>query len=116
VGGGGFAGGQAEGSKLWAAIEAPPRRIVDFWLGHGVVYAINPNSLDRARDRFPRPGRARVIPSTRGVLALFLRSDHASLRPRAAELGGGQDSMGLTRDYRRQVHLQTRLLNQLTPR
>jgi hypothetical protein len=44
---------QAEGIEVWAAIERPHGRIVDFLLDHGVVvYAINPKSLDRARDRF----------------------------------------------------------------
>jgi hypothetical protein len=39
--------------ELWAAIEKPAGRIVDFLLDHGVVvYPVNPKALDRARDRF----------------------------------------------------------------
>src|SRR5712671_1515441 len=105
---------QAEGIELWAAIERPHGRIVDFLLDHGVVvYAINPKSLDRARDRF-RVGGSKSDPFDARVLALFLRSDHASLRPLRPSSEAAQELKGLTRDYRRQVHLQTRLLNQLT--
>src|SRR5262245_54217545 len=44
---------QAEGIELWAAIEKPHGRVVDFLLDRGVVvYPINPKALDRARDRF----------------------------------------------------------------
>jgi hypothetical protein len=44
---------RAEGIELWAAIEKPHGRIVDFVLNHGVVvYPVNPKALDRARDRF----------------------------------------------------------------
>lgn len=105
---------QAEGIELWAAIERPHGRLVDFLLDHGVVvYPINPKSLDRARDRF-RVGSASSDPFDAKVLALFLRSDHAQLRPLRPSSEAAQELKGLTRDYRRQVHLQTRLLNQLT--
>lgn len=41
------------GIELWAAIEKPHGRIVDFLLDHGVVvYPVNPKAVDRARDRF----------------------------------------------------------------
>jgi len=104
---------QAEGVELWAAIERPHGRIVDFLLDHGVVvYAINPKSLDRARDRF-RVGGSISDPFDAKVLALFLRSDHAQLRPLRPSSEAAQELKGLTRDYRRQVHLQTRLRNQL---
>ncbi len=104
----------AQGMELWAAIERPHGRTVDFLLDHGVVvYPINPKSLDRARDRF-RVGGAKSDPFDAQVLALFLRSDHAQLRPLHPNSAGAQELKGLTRDYRRQVHLQTRLRNQLT--
>lgn len=105
---------QAEGGELWAAIERPQGRIVDFLLTHGVVvYAINPKSLDRARDRY-RVGSSKSDPFDAKVAALFLRSDHVHLRPLRPSSEAAQELQGLTRDYRRQVHLQTRLLNQLT--
>ena len=79
----------------------------------GCRYPINPKSLDRARDRF-RVSGAKSDPFDAQVLALFLRSDHLQLRPLRPNSEAAQELKGLTRDYRRQVHLQTRLLNQLT--
>ncbi len=50
---------RATGIELWAAIEKPHGRIVDFLLDHGVViYPVNPKALDRVRDRY------RMSPST----------------------------------------------------
>ena len=50
---------QAEGVELWAAIERPHVRIVDFLLDHGVVvYPINPKSWI-----------GRAIPMTKPLLA-----------------------------------------------
>ena len=38
---------RAKGSELWAAIEKPQGRIVDFLLDHGVVvYPVNPKAVD----------------------------------------------------------------------
>jgi transposase len=105
---------QTDGIELWAAIERPHGRIVDYLLDHGVVvYPINPKSLDRARDRF-RVSGSKSDPFDAEVLARFLRSDHQKLRPLRPSSEAAQELKGLTRDYRRQVHLQTRLLNQLT--
>ncbi len=51
----------AEGIELWAAIEKPEGKIVDFLLDHGVlVYPINPKALDRRRDRFRQNGSKRT--------------------------------------------------------
>jgi len=48
---------RAAGREVWAAIEKPEGRIVDFLLDHGVVvFAINPKAVDRARDRFRMSG------------------------------------------------------------
>src|SRR5438445_11261978 len=48
--------------ELWAAIEKPEGRIVDFLLAHGVVgFAIHPKPVHRARGRF-RMRRARGDP------------------------------------------------------
>jgi len=43
---------RASGAELWAAIERPDGRVVDFLLDHGVVSIREPKALDRARDRF----------------------------------------------------------------
>jgi hypothetical protein len=71
---------QAQGIELWAAIERPEGRVVDFLLDHGVVvYPVNPKALDRARDRF-RSSAAKSDPFDARVLAEFLRTDHRHLQ------------------------------------
>lgn len=105
---------RAEGLELWAAIERPDGRLVDFLLDHGVVvYPINPKALDRARDRFRMSG-AKSDPFDARVLAGFLRTDHPHLRPLLPNSEPAQELKLLTRDYHRVVRQQTRLVNQLT--
>src|SRR5256885_14421624 len=105
---------RAEGIELWAAIEKPEGRIVDFLLDHSVlVFPVNPKALDRARDRFRMSG-AKSDPFDAHVLATFLRTDHGHLSPLRPSSEAAQELKGLTRDYTRQVRQQTRLLNQLT--
>ena len=105
---------RAEGIELWAAIERPEGRIVDFLLDHGVkVYPINPKALDRARDRF-RQSRSKSDPFDAWVLAEFLRTDHGHLRVLLPNSEKAQELKILTRDYHRLVRQKTRLLNQLT--
>ena len=73
--------GRAAGERggVWAAIERPDGRVVDFLLDHGVVvYPINPKALDRARDRF-RMSRSKSDPFDAQVLATFLRTDQVHL-------------------------------------
>ena len=102
------------GRELWAAIEKPEGRIVDFLLDHGVVvFPVNPKALDRARDRF-RVSGARSDPFDAHVLGTFLRTDHTHLAPLRPSSEAAQELKGLTRDHARQVRQQTRLLNQLT--
>ena len=105
---------RAQGIELWAAIEKPAGRLVDFLLDHGVVvYPINPKALDRARDRFRMSG-SKSDPFDARVLAAFLRTDHAHLHPLRPSSEAAQELKLLTRDSLRQVRLQTRLVNQLT--
>ncbi len=105
---------RAAGVELWAGIERPDGRVVDFLLDHGVVvYPINPKALDRARDRF-RMSHAKDDPFDARVAASFVRTDHAHLRPLQPSSPAAQELKLLTRDYERLVRQQTRLLNQLT--
>jgi transposase len=105
---------RAAGVELWAAIEKPEGRIVDFLLDHGVlVFAVNPKAVDRARDRFRMSG-AKSDPFDARVLATFLRTDHGHLQPLRPSSEAAQELKGLTRDYARQVRHQTRILNLLT--
>lgn len=105
---------QAAGIDVWAAIERPDGRVVEFLLDHGVtVYPLNPKALDRARDRFRMSG-SKSDPFDARVLAEFLRTDHGHLRPLQPNSEAAQELKLLTRDYHRLVRQQTRLLNQLT--
>jgi transposase len=105
---------RAQGVELWAAIERPDGRVVDFLLDHGVVvYPVNPKALDRARDRFRQSG-AKSDPFDARVLADFLRTDHAHLQPLQPSSEAAQELKLLTEDYQRQIRQQTRLVNQLT--
>ena len=105
---------RAQGIELWAAIERPDGRVVDFLLDHGVVvYPVNPKALDRARDRFRQSG-AKSDPFDARVLADFLRTDHAHLRALQPSSEAAQELKLLTEDCQRQVRQQTRLVNQLT--
>jgi len=104
---------RAEGVELWAAIEKPHGRIVDFLLDRGVVvYPVNPKVLDRARDRF-RMSQSKSDPFDAWVLSEFLRTDHGHLRPLRPNSEQAQELKILTRDQQRMVRHKTRLLNQL---
>ena len=71
---------RAEGTEIWAAIEKPQGRIIDFLLDHGiVVYPVNPKALDRNRDRF-RMSQSKSDAFDAYVLSEFLRTDHGRLR------------------------------------
>ena len=105
---------RAQGLELWAAIERPEGRVVDFLLDHGVVvYPVNPKALDRARDRF-RQGGAKSDPFDARVLADFLRTDHPRLQALQPSSEAAQELKFLTEDCQRQIRQQTRLVNQLT--
>jgi transposase len=104
---------RSRGIELWAAIEKPEGRIVDFLLDHGVgVYPVNPKAVDRARDRF-RMSQSKSDGFDAYVLAEFLRTDHAHLRALQPNSAEGQELKMLTRDYQRLVRQKTRLLNQI---
>jgi transposase len=104
---------RSHGIELWAAIEKPHGRIVDFLLDHGVtVYPVNPKALDRARDRF-RMSQSKSDSFDAYVLAEFLRTDHNHLRALEPDSAQGQELKMLTRDHQRLLRQKTRLLNQM---
>lgn len=104
---------QGEGIELWAAIEKPQGRIVDFLLDHAVVvYPVNPKALDRARDRF-RMSQSKSDSFDAYVLAEFLRTDHVHLRALEPDSEQAQELKMLTRDHHRLGRHKTRLLNQI---
>lgn len=104
---------QGEDIKLWAAIEKPHGRIVDFLLDHGVVvYPVNPKALDRVRDRY-RMSQSKSDSFDAYVLAEFLRTDHVHLRALQPNSERAQELKMLTRDHHRLMRHKTRLLNQI---
>ena len=104
---------QAQSIELWASIEKPHGRIVDFLLDHGVVvYPVNPKALDRARDRF-RMSQSKSDSFDAYVLAEFLRTDHAHLRALEPNSAQAQELKLLTRDHHRLGRHKTRLINQI---
>ena len=106
-------GCKGEGIELWAAIEKPQGRIVDFLLDHAVVvYPVNPKALDRARDRF-RMSQSKSDSFDAYVLAEFLRTDHVHLRALQPDSEQAQELKMLTRDHHRLGRHKTRLLNQI---
>ena len=104
---------RAKRIELWAAIEKPHGRIVEFLLDHGVVvYPVNPKALDRVRDRF-RMSRSKSDRFDAYVLAQFLRTDHGHLKALIPNSEQAQELKLLTRDQYRLVRQKTRLINQL---
>lgn len=104
---------RAEGFELWAGIEKPAGRIVDFLLDHGVVvFPVNPKTVDRVRDRY-RMSNSKSDEFDAYVLAEFVRTDHAHLRALEPSSPKAQELKLLWRDQRRAVRQKTRLLNQL---
>lgn len=104
---------KGEGVELWAAIEKPHGRIVDFLLDHGVVvYPVNPKALDRVRDRF-RMSQSKSDSFDAYVLAEFLRTDHTHLRALEPDSEPVQELKLLSRDHHRLTRQKARLLNQL---
>jgi transposase len=100
--------------ELWAAIEKPAGRIVDFLLDHGVeVYPVNPKALDRVRDRYRMSG-SKSDAFDAYVLAEFLRTDQAHLRVLRPSSENAQELKMLCRDQRRVGRNKTRLLHQLS--
>jgi transposase len=101
---------RAKQIELWAAIEKPQGRIVDFLLDHGVVvYPINPKALNRARDRF-RMSQSKNDSFDAYVLAEFLRTDHGHLRALEPNSEQAEELKLLTRDQYRLTREKTRLL------
>ena len=105
---------RAEGFELWAAIEKPAGRIVDFLLDHGVeVYPVNPKAVDRVRDRYRMSG-SKSDAFDAYVLAEFVRTDQSHLKSLRPSSEKAQELKMLSRDQRRVGRHKSRLLNQLT--
>lgn len=104
---------RAAGAEIFAGIERPDGRMVEFLLGHGVVvYALNPKAVDRARDRYRASG-SKSDPFDAQVIGHFVRTDHQQLHALKPNTEQAEELKLLTRDHRGLVRQQTRVLNQL---
>ena len=102
---------RADGFELWAAIEKPAGRIVDFLLDHGVeVYPVNPKAVDRVRDRYRMSG-SKSDGFDAYVLAEFLRTDQAHLKALRPSSENAQELKMLCRDQRRVVRHKSPVIN-----
>lgn len=102
------------GIELWAGIERPEGRVVEFLLDHGVVVVpLNPKAVARTREQV----RASAVKSDlldARVCAYCVRTrahEVAPLRPSSEAM---QELKLLTRDHQRLQRQHTRLLNQAT--
>lgn len=95
------------------AIETPKNLLVDFLLDEGyTVYAINPMSVDRYRDRYRTSG-ARDDSFDAMVLANIIRTDkdqHRAILPNGPL---ARELKILTQDEQKLIRLKTKLLNQI---
>jgi len=102
------------GIELWAGIERPEGRVVEFLVDHGVVVVpLNPKVVARTREQF-RPSAAKSDPLDARVCAYCVRTrahEVAPLRPSSEAM---QELKLLTRDHQCLQRQHTRLLNQAT--
>ena len=99
--------------QVLIAIETPKNLLVDFLLDEGyTVYAINPMSVDRYRERYRTSG-ARDDSFDAMVLANIIRTDRKHHRAIIPNSELARELKILTRDEQRLIRLKTKLLNQI---
>jgi len=99
--------------QILIAIETPKNLLVDFLLDEGyTVYAINPMSVDRYRDRYRTSG-ARDDSFDAMVLANIIRTDKDQHRAILPNSPLARELKILTDDEQRLIHLKVKLLNQI---
>ncbi len=99
--------------EILFAIETPHSLLVDFLMETGyTVYAINPKSVDRYRDRYRTSG-AKDDFFDANVLANILRTDRDRHQPIAVASDLARELKILTQDREKFVQTRTKLTNQL---
>jgi len=102
-----------EVGDILLAIETPNLPLVDYLMDNGyTVYAINPKSVDRYRDRYRTSG-AKDDFFDAFVLANILRTDREQHRPIAPSNDLARELKILTQDREKFVKTKTKLTNQL---
>ena len=100
-------------SKALFALETDKGLLVNFLLDNGfTVFAINPKSVDRFRDRYD-PSRNKTDPIDAMLLADILRTDRHRFRAILPESDELRELRILTRDHKARIISRTRLTNQL---
>jgi len=95
------------------AIETPKNLLVDFLLDEGyIVYSINPESVDRYRDRY-RVSGARDDSFDAMVLSNIIRTDRTQHRAILPNSALARELKILTQDDQRLIRLKTKLQNQI---
>lgn len=99
--------------KALFALETDKGLLVNFLLENGfTVYAINPKSVDRFRDRYD-PARNKTDKFDAMLLADILRTDRHRFRAILPESDKLRELRILTRDHKSLIVSRTRLVNQL---
>ncbi|KAF0120069.1 MAG: transposase [bacterium] len=100
--------------KVLFALETDKGLLVNFLLDNGfTVYAINPKSVDRFRDRYD-PSRNKTDQIDAMLLADILRTDRHRFRAILPESNELRELKILSRDHKALTVSRTRLTNQLT--
>jgi len=95
------------------ALETDKGLLVNFLLDNGfTVFAINPKSVDRFRDRYD-PSRNKTDKIDASILADILRTDRHRFRAILPESESLRELKILTRDHKALIGSRTRLTNQL---
>ncbi len=100
-------------NRILFALETDKGLLVNFLLDNGfTVFAINPKSVDRFRDRYD-PSRNKTDPIDAMLLADILRTDRHRFRAILPESDNLRELKILTRDHKALITTRTRLVNQL---
>jgi transposase len=110
---GAIAGAEPDPAAVLVALERPDGLLVTSLLGAGyTVYALNPKSVERYRDR-ARTGGGKSDPADAELLARVLLTDRDRHRPLLPSSERAQEVRAVARDDERAARDQRRLLNRL---
>lgn len=99
--------------QILIALETPKNLLVYSLLDQGyTVYALNPKSVDRYRDRYRTSG-ARDDSFDAMVIANILRTDRHQFKPILPDSDLVRELKILTQDQQRLIRLKTKLINQI---
>jgi hypothetical protein len=110
---GAIAAAEPDAGRVLVALERPEGLLVGSLLGAGyTVYALNPKSVERYRDR-ARTSGAKTDPADAETLARILLTDRDRHRPLLPSSPAAEEVRAVARDDERAARDQRRLLNRL---